>query len=186
MNTSPATASVTAPAGWRGGEKCRHPETRIVDAPTGVARMEGSMHVSDILRDKGTNVVTTDADETVAATARLLNLKRIGAVVVCDAPGKVIGVISERDIIRSIAVDGKRALDMRVRDLMTSDVISCKPTDTIAEVMKVMTLNRFRHLPVMEGDALKGIVSIGDVVKIRLEETEMEARSLRDYVLAGH
>jgi CBS domain-containing protein len=144
------------------------------------------MHVSDILKEKGTDVVTTGANETVADTAKLLNLKRIGAVVVCDAPGKVIGVISERDIIRSIAVEGNRALDKRVRDLMTSDVISCKPTDSIAEIMKVMTLNRFRHMPVMEEDALKGMISIGDVVKIRLEEIEMEAQSLRDYVLAGH
>ncbi len=144
------------------------------------------MHVADILKTKGSNVVTSNADETVVATARLLNLKRIGAVVVCDAPGKVIGVISERDIIRGIAVNGQRALDMRVRDLMTSEVIVCKPTDTIAEVMQVMTLGRFRHLPVIEDGKLQGIISIGDVVKNRLEETDLEARSLRDYVLAGH
>ena len=144
------------------------------------------MHVADILKTKGSNVVTSGADETVAATARLLNLKRIGAVVVCDAPGKVIGVISERDIIRGIAVNGQRALDMRVRDLMTSDVTVCKPTDTIAEVMQVMTLGRFRHLPVIEHGKLQGMISIGDVVKNRLEEADSEARSLRDYVLAGH
>ena len=143
------------------------------------------MHVADILKTKGSNVVTSGADETVAATARLLNLKRIGAVVVCDAPGKVIGVISERDIIRGIAVNGQRALDMRVRDLMTSDVTVCKPTDTIAEVMQVMTLGRFRHLPVIEDGELRGMISIGDVVKNRLDETEMEARVLRDYVLAS-
>ncbi len=144
------------------------------------------MHVADILKTKGSTVVTSAADETVAATARLLNLKRIGAVVVCDAPGKVIGVISERDIIRGVALNGQRALDMRVRELMTSDVIVCKPTDTIAEVMQVMTLGRFRHLPVIEDGKLQGIISIGDVVKNRLEETDLEARSLRDYVLAGH
>ena len=144
------------------------------------------MHVADILKTKGSNVVTSGADETVAATARLLNLKRIGAVVVCDAPGAVIGVISERDIVRGIAVNGQRALDMRVRDLMTSDVIACKPTDTIAEVMQVMTLGRFRHLPVIEDGKLQGIISIGDVVKNRLEESDLEARSLREYVLTGH
>ncbi len=144
------------------------------------------MHVADILKTKGSNVVTSGADETVAATARLLNVKRIGAVVVCDAPGKVIGVISERDIIRGIALNGQRALDMRVGDLMTSDVVVCKPTDTIAGVMQVMTLGRFRHLPVIEDGKLQGIISIGDVVKNRLEETDLEARSLRDYVLAGH
>ena len=144
------------------------------------------MHVADILKTKGSNVVTSGADETVAATARLLNLKRIGAVVVCDAPGAVIGVISERDIVRGIAVNGQRALDMRVRDLMTSDVIACKPTDTIAEVMQVMTLGRFRHLPVIEDGKLQGIISIGDVVKNRLEESDLEARRLREYVLTGH
>ena len=144
------------------------------------------MHVADIIKVKGSNVVTTAADETVAATARLLNVKRIGAIVVCDAHGKVIGVISERDIIGGIAIDGQRALDMRVRDLMTSKVISCKPTDTIADVMKVMTERRFRHLPVIEDGELRGIISIGDVVKNRLEETELEARALRDYVLTGH
>ena len=144
------------------------------------------MHVADILKTKGSNVVTSGADETVAATARLLNLKRIGAVVVCDAPGTVIGVISERDIIRGIAINGQRALDMRVGELMTSEVIVCKPTDTIAEVMQVMTDGRFRHLPVIEDGKLQGIISIGDVVKNRLEETDLEARSLRDYVLAGH
>ena len=143
------------------------------------------MHVADILKVKGTDVVTTGPDETVAATVRLLNVKRIGAVVVCDAAAKVVGVISERDIIRGVAVNGARALEMRVRDLMTSEVITCKPTETISEVMKVMTERRFRHLPVIDGGELQGIISIGDVVKNRLEETEMEARVLRDYVIAS-
>ena len=97
----------------------------------------------------------------------------------------MIGVVSERDIIRGIALNGASALDMEVRDLMTSEVVTCKPTDTISEVMRVMTTRRFRHLPVMEDGALKGMISIGDVVKYRLEETEMEARVLRDYVIAS-
>ena len=143
------------------------------------------MHVADILKVKGTDVVTIVPDETVAATARLLNVKGIGAVLVCDPNGKVVGVISERDIIRGIAVNGERALEMQVRDLMTSEVIACKPTDTVAEVMKMMTMRRFRHMPVIEDGELKGIISIGDVVKNRIEETEMETRVLRDYVLAS-
>ncbi len=141
------------------------------------------MHVANILKVKGTDVVTIGPDKTAAATARLLNVKGIGAVLVCDAPGKVVGVLSERDIIRGIAVNGERALEMQVRDLMTREVIACKPTDTIAEVMKMMTMRRFRHMPVIEDGELKGIISIGDVVKIRIEETEMETRVLRDYVL---
>ncbi len=143
------------------------------------------MHISDILNAKGTEVIATGPAETVAATARLLNYHRIGAVLVRDAKDNVIGVISERDIIHGIAVNGARALDMEVRELMTREVVSCKPTDTISEVMRVMTTHRFRHLPVMEDGELKGMVSIGDVVKYRLEETEMEARVLRDYVIAS-
>ncbi len=143
------------------------------------------MYVADILKDKCYDVVSTGPDETVGATARLLNVKRIGALVVRDNQGEVVGMISERDIIRGIAVQGVRVLDMQVRDLMTGEVITCKPTDTISEAMKVMTLRRFRHLPVVEDGELKGMVSIGDVVKHRLEETEMEARVLRDYVLAS-
>ncbi len=143
------------------------------------------MYVSEILKTKGADVTTTGPAETVAATARLLNVKRIGALLVRDAKDNVIGVISERDIIHGIAVHGERALDMQVRELMTSEVISCKPADTISAVMKTMTLRRFRHLPVIDEGELKGIISIGDVVKYRLEETELEARVLRDYVLAS-
>ena len=144
------------------------------------------MHISDILNAKGTEVIATGPAETVAATARLLNYQRIGAVLVRDAKDNVVGVISERDIIRGIAVNGARALDMEVRELMTREVVSCKPTDTISEVMRVMTTRRFRHLPVMEDGALKGMISIGDVVKYRLDESELETRVLRDYVIASH
>ncbi len=143
------------------------------------------MYVADILNAKGTEVISTGPTETVAATANLLNDRRIGAVIVRDAKDDVIGVVSERDIIRGIAVNGARALDMEVHELMTREVVSCKPTDTIAEVMRVMTTRRFRHLPVMEDGALKGMISIGDVVKYRLEETEAEGRVLRDYVIAS-
>jgi len=143
------------------------------------------MYVTDILNAKGTEVIATGPTETVAVTARLLNDRRIGAVLVRDGEDNVIGVISERDIIRGIAVNGADALDMMVRDLMTSEVVSCKPTDTISEVMRVMTTHRFRHLPAMEDGTLKGMISIGDVVKYRLEETETEARALRDYVIAS-
>ncbi len=144
------------------------------------------MHIFDILNAKGTEVISTGPAETVAATARLLNYQRIGAVLVRDAKDNVIGVVSERDIIRGIAVNGARALDMEVRELMTSEVVSCKPTDTISEVMRVMTTHRFRHLPVMEDGTLKGMISIGDVVKYRLDESELETRVLRDYVIASH
>lgn len=143
------------------------------------------MFVAEILKVKGSDVVSTGPGETVAALARLLNLKRIGAVVVRDAEGNVIGMLSERDIIRGIAVQGERALEMEVRDLMTHEVVTCKTTDTVSEVMKVMTERRFRHLPVVDDGKLLGLISIGDVVKNRLDETEIEARVLRDYVIAS-
>ena len=143
------------------------------------------MYVSDVLKEKGSNVVTTSPDETVGATAQLLNAKRIGAVIVCDSNDAIVGMLSERDIVRGIAQHGESVLEGPVRELMTSEVVTCQPTDTIAEVMKVMTHGRFRHLPVVEDDALKGMISIGDVVKHRLEETEAEAKVLRDYVVAG-
>jgi len=143
------------------------------------------MYVTDILNAKGTEVIATGPTETVAVTARLLNDRRIGAVLVRDGEDNVIGVISERDIIRGIAVNGADALDMMVRDLMTSEVVSCKPTDTISEVMRVMTTRRFRHLPVMEDGTLTGMISIGDVLKYRLDESELETRVLRDYVIAS-
>ncbi|MEE8202431.1 MAG: CBS domain-containing protein [Alphaproteobacteria bacterium] len=142
------------------------------------------MYVEDILKVKGADVITTAPGETVGATVRLLNVRRIGAVLVRDGAGNLAGLVSERDIIRAIAVNGERALEMLVRDVMTSEVVTCRPTDTISEVMKVMTVRRFRHLPVVEGGELKGIISIGDVVKHRLEESEMETRVLRDYVIA--
>ena len=144
------------------------------------------MHVSEILKSKGADVITCGPDDTVAATARLLNAKRIGAVLECDASGAVAGIISERDIIHAVAVNGERALEIPVHEVMTREVTSCTADDTIASVMKTMTERRIRHLPVIEDGTLKGMVSIGDVVKHRLEETEMEARVLRDYVLAAH
>ncbi len=143
------------------------------------------MYVSDILKGKGSDVVTTSPGETVGATARMLNVKRIGAVVVRDAVGALVGMMSERDIIRGVALHGERALNLQVQELMTSEVVTCKPTDTIAEVMKLMTHGRFRHLPVVDDGELTGMVSIGDVVKHRLEEAELEAKVLRDYVIAS-
>ena len=143
------------------------------------------MHVSDVLKVKGSDVITTGPGESISATVRMLNVKRIGAVIVRDAKDAVIGIISERDVIRGIAVNGERALDMEVRDLMTAEVSDCTSNDTVSEVMKIMTVGRFRHVPVIDDGVLKGIISIGDVVKHRLEETEMEARVLRDYVLAA-
>ena len=139
------------------------------------------MLVSQILENKGSAVVTTGPDETVGALTRLFRSKRIGAAVVVDGWGKVAGIISERDIVYGIAVDGAGALEMRVDEFMTTPVLTCKPGDDIKHLMSVMTHRRVRHLTVMENGKLCGIVSIGDVVKPRLEETELEVNVLRDY-----
>ncbi len=143
------------------------------------------MHVSDILKTKGADVVATRPEETIAATARLLATHRIGAVLVKDAEGGIIGIISERDIVVMVASDGAAALDCKVEDCMTRDVISCVPGDTISAVMAQMTAQRIRHLPVLDDGALAGMISIGDVVKCRLEETQHEVDALRDYVLGA-
>ena len=143
------------------------------------------MHVSDILKSKGSDVVTKGPDDTLLAIARLLSAKSIGAILICDGRGLVVGIISERDIINAVAVNGERALDMLARDVMTREVISCTTDDIITGVMKTMTTRRVRHVPVIEDGVLKGMVSIGDIVKNRLDETELEARVLRDYVRAS-
>ena len=140
------------------------------------------MHVATILRDKGSEVVTTTPERTIADTAKLLDEHKIGAVIVLDGDGAAAGVLSERDIVRGVARHGERALSMQVRELMTSDVVVCKPEDTVQEVMALMTVRRIRHVPVVQDGRLSGIISIGDVVKHRLGEIEMEAESLRAYV----
>ena len=145
------------------------------------------MRVSDILTNKGRPaVITIGPDEAMEAAARLLHIKHIGALIVCGDDGAIVGVLSERDIARAIAVKGSASLAMKLREFMTAEVVSCKTTDSIADVMKTMSAGRFRHMPVIEEDRLKGMVSIGDVVKHRLDEAEHEANALRDYVLAGH
>ena len=139
------------------------------------------MHVSEILKNKGSEVVTQGPGETVLAIAQLLSAKHIGAIVIRNDRGAVVGIISERDIIHAIAVDGARALEMPVRDVMTREVISCATDDINTGVMKTMTTRRLHHVPVIEDGNLRGMVSIGDVVKNRLDETELEARVLRDF-----
>ncbi len=143
------------------------------------------MHVSEILKNKGTDVVTKRPGDTLLSIARLLSAKGIGAIIIRDERGAVVGIISERDIINAVAINGERALEMPVSDVMTRDVISCTTDDTITGVMKTMTTRRVRHVPVIEDGDLRGMVSIGDVVKHRLDESELEARVLRDYVRAS-
>ncbi len=144
------------------------------------------MHVEAILKHKGGEVATIPPETTVKAAAVMLHGRRIGALVVTDAQRRVAGILSERDIVAAIALRGERALDLQVADLMTREVVTCAPGDTVSHLMTVMTARRIRHIPVVVDGRLAGIVSIGDVVKSRIEESETEARVLRDYVMTGH
>lgn len=140
--------------------------------------------VADVLSSKGHTIVSILPSETVHAAARLLDLKRIGAVIVRDRRGKLLGILSERDIVRAIAHRGDAALEDKVEDLMTREVRTCTPKDSIKDLMQMMTTRRHRHVPVCNDlNELVGIVSIGDVVKARLDEQAHEVAVLRDLTL---
>ena len=140
------------------------------------------MLVSHILRDKGRDVLAIGPDATLAEAAGVLTKHRIGALVVRGDDGALVGVLSERDIVRAVAEDGAAALTLPVSERMTREVATCEETDTIEEIMETMTRCRFRHMPVIGGDAIVGIVSIGDVVKTRIAETMREAQALKEYI----
>jgi len=140
------------------------------------------MNVEAILKRKGTQVTTIAPDATVSAALDLLRAKAIGAVVVSADGSAPDGILSERDIVRGLANHGASLLDQRVSQVMTRNVITCSPHDKIADLMGLMTERRIRHLPVMRQGRLAGIVSIGDVVKNRLDEIEFEADSLKTYI----
>jgi CBS domain-containing protein len=139
------------------------------------------MSILHILNEKGRDVVTAEPAQSLADVVAVLADHRIGAVVVVER-GAVQGILSERDIIHSLSAHGTDALKKSVQDCMTPKVITCSPTDTIHDVMQKMTAGRFRHVPVMENGRLMGIISIGDVVKRRIQEVESEANSIRDYI----
>ena len=143
------------------------------------------MHVSSVLRQKGADVARVGPDQTIAETAALLSERRIGAALVLAPSGDVLGVISERDIVRGIAANGQNCLTLTVRSLMTENVISCGPDDKLDDIMSMMTEHRIRHLPVMDGGRLAGIISIGDVVKNRVAEIEMESKAMREYIASA-
>jgi CBS domain-containing protein len=143
------------------------------------------MFVSDILSQKGGLVFTVTSGTTVAQVAQQLSTRRIGSVLVMDGRDAVAGIVSERDLVRAFALHGAEALGFEASRIMTRDVTSCDPDDSIERVMQVMTQGRFRHLPVVRHGELLGLVSIGDVVKARIEETEHEAEALKAYIVAG-
>jgi CBS domain-containing protein len=138
--------------------------------------------VSSVLKNKGYDVVTVAPHQTVASVVEVLTQNRIGAAPVISEGGQLIGIISERDIIRGMSEHADAVLTLQVEHLMTRDVRTCSSEDEVVDIMEVMTLQRIRHLPVVQNGALHGIVSIGDVVKQRLEEVQSEAEELRSYI----
>ncbi|HLK25269.1 MAG TPA: CBS domain-containing protein [Caulobacteraceae bacterium] len=143
------------------------------------------MLVSQILRHKGDLVFTASPHETVAAAAALLHSRRVGAMVIVDGQDKVVGILSERDIVRVVAEDGAAALTKAIESVMTRDVIFAHPGETVQSLLERMTDRRVRHLPVLKDGRLAGLVSIGDLVKSKIAETEAEAETLKAYIAAG-
>ncbi len=143
------------------------------------------MLVTRILADKGHEVTTASPGESLASIAATLAERGIGAMPVLTAAGAVVGIVSERDIVKAIAESGRDVLDRPVEIVMSRRVITCARTDHIDDLMARMTEGRMRHLPVMDGGQLAGIVSIGDVVKARMGEIEAEAQALKDYITTG-
>jgi len=143
------------------------------------------MTIKSILRHKGEDVFSVGPGDDVTGIAQALAQHRIGAALVRDLDGKVLGIVSERDIVRAVARDGTVALSRTARDLMTAELVTVSPATGIAEGLALMTQHRCRHLPVMEHGRLAGMVSIGDLVKARIEQAEQEAESLRAFVTAA-
>lgn len=141
------------------------------------------MKVKDLLAAKGDAVATTRPDATIATALKRLKMEGVGALVVSEDGKSVAGILSERDIVRGLPDHGADLLDMRVEEIMTRAVKTCALDSTVDELMHEMTRSRFRHMPVVVDGELRGIVSIGDVVKNRLEELETETHVLRDYIV---
>ena len=142
------------------------------------------MLVAEILKDKGQTVFTLSPDVALIEACAELDRKRVGALIVC-AGDNVVGVLSERDVVRAVSHDGVAALERPVSHYMTTEVVFAQPTETVATLMERMTDRRIRHLPVLSGGGLAGVVSIGDVVKCQIAEATQEAESLRTYIAAG-
>jgi CBS domain-containing protein len=140
------------------------------------------MNVKAILSSKGTGVVSIEPTATLAAAVNTLTQHKIGALVVLGPDHRVIGILSERDIVRALAEQGAEALNKPLSQVMTRKVATCTHADTVGMIMEQMTSGKFRHVPVVEQDQLVGIISIGDVVKHRLWEMEQESAALRDYI----
>lgn len=143
------------------------------------------MTVAMILKSKGTQVETVRPDATLQEVVERLAKRRIGAVLVTAPSGDILGIVSERDVVFALGNGGGIALQRRAEEVMTKDLVTCTLEDRAEDLMEMMTKGRFRHVPVVEGGKLLGIVSIGDVVKRRIEDTDSERIALRDYIASA-
>ena len=143
------------------------------------------MAVAHILRQKGTTVVTVEPEDSVQTIVDMLARHRIGAVVVVDPAGGIAGIVSERDVVRAMVGDVAGVVSMTAKDIMTAKVRTCSPTDSEAELMQMMTEGRIRHLPVVANGRVTGMISIGDVVKLRIESMEAEADQMKTYIASA-
>jgi CBS domain-containing protein len=144
------------------------------------------MNVDAILKEKGRRVITMRPNSPLTTVIRRMKLEHIGAVILSDDGETIDGILSERDIVNGLAERGLDLLDCKASDIMTREVITCAPGDNIKQIMVKMTNSRIRHVPVVHNNRLAGLISIGDVVKHRLEEAELETTVLRDAYLAAH
>ena len=140
------------------------------------------MNAAAILKFKGGGVVTTTANKSLLEIAKLLAQHGIGCIVILGDDDKIVGIVSERDLMRAIGQAGGKVLDKPVSDFMTKSVVTAREADTVDQLMSEMTMHRFRHMPVVERDELLGVVSIGDLVKIHVAEVEFESSARRQYI----
>lgn len=143
------------------------------------------MTIGSILHGKPHRLISVAPDDTLQQAAEVLTRERIGALLVLKPNGDIAGIISERDIIRAVGVKGADVLSRPVAELMTKEVTCCTPDDTVDEAMALMTERRFRHLPVRQGGKVVAMISIGDVVKMKVEEAEAESQAMREYIARG-
>ncbi|HEX6354366.1 CBS domain-containing protein [Actinophytocola sp.] len=143
------------------------------------------MRVADLLRTKGSEVATVPPKVSVTGLLEDLARYNVGALVVVDSSGALVGIVSERDVVRQLNERGAELLTRPVEEIMTTDVVTCGPTDAVDSLAEVMTQRRVRHMPVVDGGRLVGLVSIGDVVKSRIEQLESDREQLESYIAQG-
>ena len=143
------------------------------------------MNVAGMLKEKGNAVETVRPETLLSEAAQTLADKRIGALVVTDEQGAIVGILSERDMVRAVSKRGAACLTCTASEFMTSPVVTCGMQETVTGLMETMTANKFRHLPIVEDGELLGIVSIGDVVKRRIAEAEFEAEEMKRYIASN-